>query len=389
MRILMVIPSINLLTGGPANSTVLRARELAARGHHVQLFSTLWPELGRPVEETIEQNGLQIKLFPAVSLPGLSHVPYSKALVVELTQVLHEFEVVHVASLWNPLITRVMMILRRRRVPYVLTPHGMMDPIVFSRHWIGKTCWAWLFERRNVESASLVIFTSEGEESKAKARGWRIPKSLVLPNVIELSQGQNLPPRNQIELKYPQLNAKEVVAFVGRINWVKNLEILVAAIARLRARGRDVALLCAGPDTDGYQAGLERLADDLGMHDAVVFTGMLEGKELLAAFARADTLALVSQKENFGRAAAEALAAGVPVVLSDGVDLGKHWPAPPVWRVQQNSDSIADGLNAALDYSRVAGLPANKARNLAQQEWGNSYIESLISSYQTIVSERA
>jgi glycosyltransferase involved in cell wall biosynthesis len=388
MRILIVLPSINPLTGGPAKSNLLQAKELALSGHHVELFSTSWPDLGTPNRGKIEQDGFVIRLFRATSLPGLGHVPYSPTLLTALTKEVQNFDIVHFGSLWNPLISRAMAILRQSNVPYVITPHGMMDPIVFSRNRFLKACWAWMFERQNVEEADLVVFTSEGEESKARTQGWRLRRTIILPNVVDLTAGLNLPPRHQIESKYPQLSGHHVVIFVGRIDWVKNLDKLIAAIALLREKGKDVLLLCVGPDNDGYQAGLERLADELGIRDSVIFTGLLEGEDLQAVFARADVLALVSQKENFGRSAADALAAGVPIVLSGGVDQGENWPKPPVWRVEQSKYSIACGLDDALAYSSSSGLPASEARDLARREWGNSRCGELIASYETVISER-
>jgi glycosyltransferase involved in cell wall biosynthesis len=99
-------------------------------------------------------------------------------------------------------------------------------------------------------------------------------------------------------------------------------------------------------------------------------------------------VALVSRKENFGMSAAEALSAGIPIVLSDGVDMGKHWSAPPVWRVEQNVESIAQGLIAALTYARETGAPCLAARQLADVEWKRLRIETLIEAYQTILDER-
>lgn len=120
----------------------------------------------------------------------------------------------------------------------------------------------------------------------------------------------------------------------------------------------------------------------------VVFTGLLESDALKAVYARADVVALVSRKENFGLAAAEALSAGVPVVLSDGVDMGQHWTAPPVWRVAQNVGAIAGGLAAALAYANETGVPCASARHLADREWGTSATERLSEAYESILAAR-
>jgi glycosyltransferase involved in cell wall biosynthesis len=217
-------------------------------------------------------------------------------------------------------------------------------------------------------------------------KGWQLRRSVVIPHSIDLSAGHEMPSRNHLEQEYPTLVGKQVVAFIGRINWVKNLDCLIAAVGLIHKEGFNIALVCAGPDSEGYQKQLERIAADLGISSSVLFTGMLHGEQLQSVFARADVVSLVSRKENFGLSAAEALAAGVPIVLSDGVDMGEDWPTPPVWRVKQDERSIADGLLAALEYARSAGTPTKAARDLAQREWGTSHSDLLIGSFESVLA---
>lgn len=389
MRIMFVVPSINLETGGTSKATLTLAKELVTRGQQVEIFTTCWPNLQMQTSHQLEQDGVLIRVFPASTLPGLRHVPYSRLLLQAVRNELKRFDFFLAASLWNPLISSTMAIFRQNNVPYAVSPHGMLDPLVFARHRLLKSCWAAFWERRNVEAANLIIFNSRREQAKAKNKGWNLRRMLVIPHSIDLSAGRALPPRNQLDQTYSALAGKQVVAFVGRINWVKNIDLLIAAAALLCNRGEPVALVCAGPDSEGYQAQLERIAREFGIEENVLFTGMLQGDKLQAVFARADVVALVSRKENFGLSAAEALAAGIPIVLSDGVDMGEAWPSPPVWRVEQNASSIADGLSAALEYARLNGLPAETARNLASREWNASHCDRLIGSFESLLAERS
>jgi glycosyltransferase involved in cell wall biosynthesis len=389
MRILHVLPSLNSITGGPAKSIPLQLRALAGLGHYVEMFTTQWPEFDSgTTERTWEEHGVIVRVFPATPIWPLNHVPYSRGLIAAVRSARGHFDMYHASSLWNPLITHTMALYRRYRLPYAITCHGMLDPIVFARHRVPKWFWGQLWEHRNVEEADLIHFTSEQERLKAQTRGWRLRRTLVMPIPIDIESGLVMPPRMQLEGDYPQLAGKQVITFVGRINWVKNLDLLVAALARVRRQVRDAVLLCVGPDGDGLRKVLERQAEELGIREQLVFTGLLNGDALKAVYARADVVALVSRKENFGIAAAEALSAGVPIVLSDGVDMGKDWGAPPVWRVEQNVESIAQGLIAALAYTRETGVPCLAARQLAHLEWGQSQIHKLSEAYQTILNER-
>ncbi|MBE0622162.1 MAG: glycosyltransferase [Burkholderiales bacterium] len=389
MRILHVLPSINAVTGGPAKSIPLQLKALAGLGHHVELYTTNWPAIeASESERVLEQDGVIVHVFAATQIWPLTHVPYSRRLIAAVHLARSSFDVYHASSLWNPLITHTLALFRRYRLPYVITCHGMLDPLVFARHRLAKRWWGQAFERANVEGAELVQFTSDQEMHKALRCGWRLRRTLVLPISVDTAAGMDLPQRKRLEADYPQLYGKELIVFVGRVNWVKNLDLLVSALARVRECGRDVLLLCVGPDSDGHRAQLERQAVGLGVGEQVIFTGLLEGEALKAVFARADIVALVSRKENFGLAAAEALAAGVPIVLSDGVDMGKEWETPPVWRVAQNPETIAQGLIAALAYSRDVGVPCAAARALAKREWGDSAVNRLAELYEVILAAR-
>jgi glycosyltransferase involved in cell wall biosynthesis len=389
MRILHVLPSINIVTGGTATSIPLQLKALVRLGHHVEMFTTRWPEIDAGAGECVlEQEGVIVRVFPATPIWPLNHLPYSRGLIAAVHGAQGHFDIYHASSLWNPLITHAISLYRRYRLPYVITCHGMLDRLVFARNRVPKWFWWQLWERRNLEQAELIHFTSERELRNAQAMGLRMRRTLVMPINVDISAGLNLPPRARLERDYPQLAGKEVITFVGRINWLKNLNLLVAALARMRQQSPDAVLLCVGPDSEGHREMLARQAAELDIGEQVVFTGLLEGEALKAVYARADVVALVSRKENFGMAAAEALSAGVPVVLSDGVDMGQHWVAPPVWRVDQNVESIAHGLTTALAYARKTGAPCQAARQLAEREWGQTQIGRLAEAFDAILARR-
>lgn len=386
-RVLFILPSVNPVTGGPARSIPLQAMSLSKLGYDVEIYSTWWPH-DIAAARSISFEGVKLRLFSTDSLPFLSHVPYSKLMLHTVRLNATAFDIVHACSLWNPLISLATRILRTASVPYVITCHGMLDPLVFNRNRLAKKVWAELFERKNVQNARFLQFTTEAERDKAARCGWKLPKSVIVPVSVDISAETELPPRDTLNERFPSLKGREVVLFVGRINWVKNLDLLVDAFDRLIKSGRNAVLLCVGPDSDGHQAELERKAEALGLNDRVIFTGLLQGFDLLSAYARADALALISKKENFGQAAAEALVAGTPIVLSEGVDMGKHWKAPPVWRVLPDAESVEAGLRAALDFAKETGLPSIAARSIALAEWGEPPAMKLARAYEAMLDEQ-
>ncbi len=388
LRILLIVPSLNRKTGGPTISVPALARALVRLGHRVSLYTTTWPVYGDHENLAVQQTddaGYEVTTYPARRSRFFPHLPYSPALVRDVLRNSHCFDIVHNFSLWNPVATFSLRALRQSGSPYCLSPLGMLDPVVLRRNRWKKLPWRIMWERANIEAASLVHFTASLEEERARDF-WQLRNTIVVPHVVDLENWKSLPDRSVMEARFPKLQGKEAILFVGRINWVKNLHLLLIALAAVRQQRPKAALVCIGPDNEGYQSVLEKQVQALGIADHVLFTGMLQGDDLKAAYARADALALVSQKENFGHAAAEALACGIPVVLSHNVGIGADWPASSaVCRVEPESAQIASALIRVLERSSRQGLPDPEARFLAKRFLGEFPGARIAEAYQAVL----
>lgn len=387
MRILHIVPSLAPETGGPAQAVLRMCMLLAKAGNEVVLFTSSWPISDRP-NSPREQIGdsFKILIFPSKTSLLMSRLPRSPNLIRAVRECSQDFDIILNHSLWNPLTTFVMRKLQRVGSKYCLMPHGMLDPVVLKRNRWKKLPWAYLWERKNIEEASLIIFNTEAEEEKARQTGWHFKRTFVFPHIIDLSEWKESPPRSMFETRFPQVKGREVVLFVGRINWVKNLDKLLEAIAILRQIRPSAMLVCVGPDSDGCRSKIEKYAQALGIEESLLFTGMLDRESLKTAYACGDVLALVSQKENFGLVVAEALACGLPVVLSEGVDIGKNLPeGGPVRCVRAVPNEIAEALTEMLDRSASQGLPDPQALALARKTWGDSSVTQLLEAFNSVI----
>ena len=387
-----MLPSLSLETGGPVQSVQRLCKAVGKAGNEVVLYTTYWPKYDLSVApEGSEKSGdgFTIKIFPIKPSPLTGDLPHSPALLKSLRNHCKEFDIVINHSLWNPIASSAMRILRRNLAIYVVMPHGMLDPVVLRRNRWKKIPWAFLWERLNVENAGLILLNTPAEERKARQSGWSLRRTFIFPHIVELQYWKVLPPRSQFEMQFPQVRGSEVILFAGRINWVKNLAKLIEALAIVRQTRPLAILVCVGPDNDGHRVELERRAQALGIHKHILFTGLLDGEDLKAAYARGDVFALVSQKENFGLAAADALASGLPTVVSEGVDLSQDWVSEgPVRRVSPTPEAIATALIDLLERSASLGLPDTEAQELAEREWGESRIPSLIAAWQSLLPEK-
>ncbi len=386
MKILHVVPSIDGVWGGPAKSVPALAGALARAGHTVEIFTTNWPRCGQSLRAAPQigyRDGVRVRIFPSAPFRFDRKVPSAPGLLAALCQPERDFDIVHFHVIWNPVVTFGMQRMRRQRRPYVVAPRGAMDPVVFARHRWKKMPWALLWERANLQGAAYVHFTAAAEAEKARQCGWRFRNTVIAPNLIDVNAWRDLPDRCVFERRFPELNGREVVLFVGRINWLKNLDLLIRATVLLRQRHPQACLVCAGPDNEGHQAALEALVKRLDAGGHVLFTGMLQGDDLRAAYARADIFALVSKRENFGMAAGEALACGLPIVISDGVDLDLP-ESEAVLRTPPDPGKIAHALACQMERRSQATDIAIKARALISGSV-SSAVTPLLNAYQTVV----
>lgn len=381
MRILHIVPSLSPITGGPAKSVPAMCRALAKAGHEVTLFSTRW--LG---EAWVPTQGYTLRYFDADSFWLWPALPTSRDLLRAVEDALPRYDLVHTHSLWNPIATLVNRLARRRRIAYCISPRGMLDPVVFKHGSWRKIPWALLWERRNVEGANLVHFTAVAELDKAQKCGWHFRETVVVPNFIDVDGLREGVPGAALEAMYPELSGREIVLYVGRLSWVKNLDKLVAALPIIVQKRPKATLVLAGPDQESYRTTLEQVARRAGVGQHVIFTGLLDDHLLKAAYARAQVVTLVSKRENFGLAAAEALASGVPVVLSDGVDIGKNWAdGGPVVRAEAEPAAIARAVIKMLIRAERNGHPDQEALALAAKEWGSPLVDTLCEAYQHVI----
>jgi glycosyltransferase involved in cell wall biosynthesis len=390
LNILQIVPSLVEETGGPSFSVPEIARSFGSLGHRVVVYTTAWPAYGSDADSMVhlrKDGPVEIATFPALRSPFFPNLPYSPSLVKSVLDHQREFDLAHVFSLWNPVATFSLRALRRSGALYCLSPLGTLDPVVLRRNRWKKLPWQILWERANIEGAALIHFTARLEEQRAR-NYWHLHRSIVIPHVINPKNWEPLPPPSAMENRFPQIQGCEVILFVGRINWVKNLDLLLKALVKVRQERQTAILMLVGPDNENYQAVLEKEARALGVENHVLFTGMLKGDALKSAYARANAFALVSQKENFGYSAAEALACGLPLVVSNEVGAAADWPScDAVFRIECSVDQIASALRRALQRSAVVGIPDPEARSLAQSVFASSEGTRFPSVFQTLLEE--
>jgi glycosyltransferase involved in cell wall biosynthesis len=261
-------------------------------------------------------------------------------------------DVVHVHSLYLFPTIVASRLAKARGVPYVLRPHGTLDPYIRRRHRLAKYLYHWLVEDSTLRHASAVHFTTAEERDHAGPALPADTQTCVIPLGIDLAEFRDLPSRDAARQSLGIDGTPLVWVFVGRLNHKKGLDILAPAFAQFSRTIPNTHLIVAGPDDDGLAKPFLEQCVRAGVAGKVRLMGFQDRSEMKRVLAAADFWILPSYSENFGVAVVEAMAAKVPVLISDRVNIsGAVQGAGAGVVTEANVQSVVDGM------LRLATLP--------------------------------
>ncbi len=221
-----------------------------------------------------------------------------------------DFDIVHVHTIFNFPSAWACRVARRNAIPYIVRTCGMLDPWSLSQGRLKKAVWMRLVERANLSGAAAIHFTSVEERDAASKFIGTVPCAVI-------PLGVDLPPARQARRAAERKN----ILFLSRLHPKKGLEKLIEALRRLKSARNDFALIIAGRGDVAYERKLRQLIDDVGLASCTTWCGFIEGAKKEALFNSADIFVLPSYQENFGIAVVEAMSYGIPVVISDRVNI--------------------------------------------------------------------
>jgi glycosyltransferase involved in cell wall biosynthesis len=268
---------------------------------------------------------------------------------------------------------------RRFHVPYIIKPHGTLDPYLRRRHRVRKWLHEIIVERQSFRGAAAIQFTAAEEMALATsssvgkrlfkgAVGAIVPNGVVIPEAFEPG-GPETNTEGLLQ-RLPELLGKRIVLFLGRINFKKGLDILAAAFAQICKKRENAHLLIAGPDNEGYELRVREWLRAENVLHRVTFAGMLTGAYKNAAFGISEIFVLPSYSENFGIAVVEAMAHGLPVIVSDRVNIWREIAdAAAGLVVRCDAAELATALSTLLDDSEFRRSMGQRGRQLSERSF--------------------
>jgi glycosyltransferase involved in cell wall biosynthesis len=366
MRVLHVLSGIDPRVGGPVAALIGLSRAQALAGLKVDVLATYIKGNETDAAQRMRDVGIHVELIgPCTS--AMSWHPAIKGIADRLAR---QADVVHIHALFEEVQHQAARAARRWKKPYLFRPCGMLDPWSLSQKSLKKRLYmAWRL-RRDLNGANAIHYTTQMEAEMASPLGLA-PPTIVEPNGVDVAEFETLPPRGSFRSTQPALRDRPMILFLSRIHKKKGLDLLIPAFAR--APVGDAVLVLAGPDDEGYGMEVRRLIDANGLQDRVIFTGMLHGRDRVAALADADLFVLSSYTENFGIAVIEALAAGAPVVISDGVNICREVAAAGVGAVVPlNVEALSVALTQWMGDASLRARAAALSRTFVwdRYDWG-------------------
>ena len=314
MKLLHVVPSYlpAVRYGGPIYSVHALCKALVRLGHEVEVFTTNVDGPGVspvPVATPVDIDGVKVTYFAT----GVGRRIYrSPGMAAALGERARSFDAIHMHSVFLWPTTAAARAARKYGVPYLISPRGMLVPdLIRKKSTSIKTAWIKLFEARNIAGAAAVHVTSDVEAEEFRKMG------LAARRIVVVANGVDAPGEIANRGRQAQRSPRPSVLSLGRINWKKGLDRLVRAMPHVE----NARLLIVGNDEEGYQPKLERIARELGVASRVEYVGAAHGDAKWELMAGADVFVLASHSENFGNVVLEAMACGVPVVVTPEVGI--------------------------------------------------------------------
>ncbi|MBE9009091.1 glycosyltransferase [Pseudanabaenaceae cyanobacterium LEGE 13415] len=380
MRVLHAIGGLEQRTGGTARIAVNLCEALVRQGIEPSLIATV-----------IERSGAELVDFSTIAnrvhlfeRKNIERFTFSLPLRRWLTQNIRNYDLVHIHGLFSYSGYTSAAIARQASIPYVIAPHGMLEPWAFAHKPRRKALGFRLVEQKNLTHAAAINATSSPEVQSIAARCSH-DRIRFIPNGISSSMFEQCFEPEQFYKQFPHTQGKELLLFLGRIDPKKGLDLLAPAFAQLNHSFPNTHLVVAGPDGIGFLNKAKQFFIDAGCFEQVTFTGNLSGSLKQSALAAATAYIAPSYSEGFSVSVLEGMAAGLPCIITTGCNFPEASNVAYVTDIDVNA--VANALIDCFSDRLAAKTLGQRARQfiLDRYTW-DQVAAQMIELYQEILS---
>ncbi|MCG6134887.1 MAG: glycosyltransferase [Nostoc sp. LLA-1] len=391
MRILHVTPSVPKVRGGTSQAVLDMVQALQPNNVDAEIVTTNDNGdslLDVPLQKRIEYQNVPVWFFHRFS-PNIKPVreyAFSWQLTQWLWQNMAQYDLVHVHAIFSYPSTIAMAIARLQNLPYIVTPHGLLCEWSLQQSTRKKQIYLRLFEQANINHCQAIHFTSEQEQQEVSQLGLG-KHSFILP--LGISLPQQIPnARDKLRQRFNIPADEPIILFLSRLHPKKGLDFLIQALSKLTHH--NFTFLLAGSGNSDYEAHIQSLLLSYGLSDRTHVVGFVEGESKNLFLQGSDLFALTSYSENFGVAVLEALAAGLPVIITPGVALASVVEQYNLGYItQQDVSEITNAFDDFLNSPQFGKQMGDRARQLILDKYTwNSISSNLIEVYKNILKHK-
>lgn len=368
MKILIVIASVGDIYGGPSKCVVELAQALGSFGIEVDIVNTNAngsTDLEVPLHTWIAKKYYRIQYF---SYSRLLDYKISLSLTSWLFQHVCEYDLVHTNGIFSYPVLSAYRACQQHQVPYVVTPHGMLEPWALSYKAWKKRLYYTLLEKPALHRASAMQMLASTEAKAVKPLNLKTPL-IVVPNGINPQDFENLPDPELFYNNFPDTRNKKLIIFLGRIDPKKGLDLLAVAFGKIYTQLPQTHLIVAGPDNIGFLPTVQSYFNQAGCLDAVTFTGMLTGDTKYAALAAANIYVAPSYSEGFSVSVLEGMVSGLPCVITTACNFPEAATAKAAHIVDIDANSIFEALIECLKAPQESQAMGDRARQFILENY--------------------
>lgn len=321
LKILHYIPSIDRKSGGVGIYMQLLAKEL---GKLCDLY----------IVTSASDNPLHIENAKVITIPF--KLTEFRIMKKEWCNLLNDIkpDIIHINCCWLPQSAFTQKWAKKLGYKVVLSPHGMLEPWIISRHyWTKKVPALLLYQKAAVVKADCIHATAESEKENILKLGYN-NKIEVVANGIDVD---GIVMKNNWE-------KKKNILFLSRVHVKKGIEFLFEAVSMLKEQMHAYTINIAGEGDAEYIVSLKNKAKSLGIENMINFCGGVYGEKKWKLFREADVFVLPTYSENFGIVVGEALACGTPVITTKGTPWEELNTEHCGWWTEISSEAIKEAL---------------------------------------------
>jgi glycosyltransferase involved in cell wall biosynthesis len=385
MKVLHVIPYMHPQGGGPPVVVDRVCHELKQAGVEADILTTdLYTPDGNLSWKTDWLSHEQMEIQPVTKQRPYADSPKLRSVFRKSVK---HYDLVHLHTLWSYCSRVVKKYCRRRGIPYVVMPHGMLDPASLQRKRFKKAIYGKLVEYPILRSAAGLICTHLEEERLARESVSGLPAAYITPLGADDPPTDRETLRKEFYERYPEYENHPMVVFLSRLHEKKGLDLLIPAFKTVVESYPDAHLLIIGSGDRMYESDLRNLVRRNRINDNVTMTGHLGGRWKWQAMAAGDVFILPSYQENFALVVVDALNLGLPVILSNRVNIcSEVVDAGAGLECELNPQHIAEQLTWILSSDDACVTMGQWGRELVQREFTwKRCAERTLAAYETIL----